>query len=60
MRLVAVDGPAQALGLHIGMPLADARARFPALRVSEHEPAADQAMLEAIATGPAAIRPWSR
>jgi protein ImuB len=49
MRLVAVDVPAQALGLRVGMPLADARARFPALRVSEHEPDADQGMLERIA-----------
>jgi protein ImuB len=49
MLLVAVDPAAEALGLRLGMPLADARAQFPGLRVDEHEPESDEAMVDAIA-----------
>ena len=49
MRLVALDAQALSLGLSPGMALADARARVPDLAVSDHDPAADAAMLARIA-----------
>ena len=47
--LAAINNNAQNLGLHAGLPLADARARFPHLKVIEAEPQQDQALLDAIA-----------
>ena len=49
LRLSAVNDAAAALGLAIGMPLADARARYPKIAVAEADEAADLALLEAIA-----------
>ena len=40
LRLAAVDARAEALGLHPGLALADARARYPGLRVEPHDPPA--------------------
>lgn len=51
MRLVAVDPRAHALGIAAGLTLADARARVPELAAIEHDPAADQLLLERIADG---------
>jgi len=48
-RLAAVCPQALALGLHPGLPLADARAREPGLAVIPHDPAADVALLRALA-----------
>ena len=48
-RLAALDEVAQALGLEVGLPLADARARFPNLQVIKAEPDKDHALLEALA-----------
>jgi protein ImuB len=49
LRLSAVNDAAAALGLAVGMPLADARARYPKIAVAEANEAADLALLEAIA-----------
>jgi protein ImuB len=49
LRLCAVNDAAAALGLAVGMPLADARARYPKIAVAEADEAADLALLEAIA-----------
>lgn len=49
LRLAAVDRRAEALGLIPSLNLADARARVPELMVFDHEPAADQRLLERIA-----------
>lgn len=49
LRLVALDEQAERLGLARGQPLADARAMIPALTVADDDPAADDAVLEAIA-----------
>jgi protein ImuB len=49
LRLSAVNDAAAALGLVVGMPLADARARYPKITVAEADEAADLALLEAIA-----------
>ncbi len=49
LRLVAVDEHAEELGLTDGMSLADARAMIPVLAVADDDPAADVALLEAIA-----------
>ena len=46
MRLSAVDPVAERQGLHIGMTLADARARCPTLRSLPADPAADAQELE--------------
>jgi len=48
-RLAAINKHAQMLGLQPGLPLADARARFPQLQVIEAEPQHDHALLENIA-----------
>lgn len=45
LRLVALNGAAAALGLAPGLALADARARFPDLLVSEAEPEAEARLL---------------
>jgi protein ImuB len=44
-RLVGVDAKAARLGLTVGLPLADARARFPALVAVEAEPAEEARLL---------------
>jgi len=49
LRLVALDKTAERLGLTRGQPLADARAMVPALDVVDDDPAADLALIEAIA-----------
>ena len=49
MRLAAIDQKAIALGLTTGLTLADARARVPKIVVFDADPAADAALLEAIA-----------
>ncbi|MDZ3831826.1 MAG: DNA polymerase Y family protein [Sphingopyxis sp.] len=51
LRIAAVAPDAAALGLVPGMPLADARARIPALTVVSHDPAADAAWLDQLALG---------
>nr|WP_307155800.1 DNA polymerase Y family protein [Rhodoplanes tepidamans] len=48
-RIAALDDAAARLGLTIGTTVADARARHPGLAVVEHDPAADAALLEAVA-----------
>lgn len=50
-RLAALDPTAQALGLTVGLGLADARVRAPDLLVFDHDPYADQRLLERIADG---------
>ncbi|MEP9350495.1 DNA polymerase Y family protein [Xanthobacter sp. KR7-225] len=49
-RLVAMDAAAERLGLTLGLPLADARARVPRLAVAQEDPAADAALLAALAS----------
>jgi protein ImuB len=49
LQLTAVDERAAENGLHAGLPLADARARVPALDVVEGDETADRQLLEAIA-----------
>ncbi|HPU14509.1 MAG TPA: DNA polymerase Y family protein [Polymorphobacter sp.] len=49
LRLSAVGAPAARAGLSVGMTLADARARCPALQTLPHDPAADAALLERLA-----------
>jgi protein ImuB len=48
-RLAAVSAAALRLGLVPGLALADARARVPDLLVVDHDPEADQRLLEALA-----------
>ncbi|MEY3552613.1 MAG: hypothetical protein RL735_961, partial [Pseudomonadota bacterium] len=49
MRLVAVDPVARRIGLHMGMSLSDARAISPHLDLREHDAAAYDKRLTAIA-----------
>ena len=49
LRLTALDETAERLGLSRGMALADARAMIPALAVADDDPAADAALIEAVA-----------
>ena len=49
LRLSAVNDAAAALGLTVGMPLADARARYPGIAVAHADDAEDRRLLEAIA-----------
>jgi protein ImuB len=49
LQLTAVDARAARDGLHPGLPLADARARVPALDVVEADDVADAVLIEAIA-----------
>src|SRR5262249_24223082 len=49
LRLSAVNDAAAALGLAVGMPLADARARYPKIAVADADEAADFALLASIA-----------
>jgi protein ImuB len=44
-----MNDAAQALGLRSGMPLADARAMYPALAVAPSDPEADRQLVEAVA-----------
>ena len=49
LRITAVDDAAARLGLNAGMALADARAMYPHLKVTEADPHADALLLEAVA-----------
>ena len=49
LRLSAVNDAAAALGLQVGMPLADARAMYPKIAVADADERADLGLLEAIA-----------
>jgi protein ImuB len=49
LRLTAVNDAAAAMRLKAGMPLADARAMYPAIAVADADEAADARVLEAIA-----------
>ena len=49
LRLSAVNDAAAALGLKAGMPLADARARYPRIAVTEVDDNEDRRLLEAVA-----------
>ncbi len=49
LRIAAMNDAAARLGLTVGLALADARARHPALEVAPSDPAADRGLLEAIA-----------
>jgi protein ImuB len=49
LRLSAVNDAAVALGLRVGMPLADARAMYPAIKAVDADEHADLALLEAVA-----------
>jgi protein ImuB len=49
LRIVAMNDAAHALGLRSGMPLADARAMYPALAVAPNDPEADRRLVEAVA-----------
>lgn len=49
LRICALNDVAAALGLRLGMPLADARAMYPSLHVADADPQADHALLEAAA-----------
>ena len=49
LRIVAMNDAAQHLGLRLGMPLADARAMYPALAVAESDEHADRRLLDTIA-----------
>lgn len=48
-RIVALDDAAEALGLAVGLTLAEARAMYPALAVAQEDAAADAKLLEAVA-----------
>jgi protein ImuB len=49
LRLSAVNDAAAALGLHVGMALADARAMYPKIAVADADERADFALLEGVA-----------
>ena len=49
LRIVAMDDAAHRLGLRVGMPLADARAMYPALAVATSDKEADRRLLEGVA-----------
>ncbi len=57
--VVAADPPAEALGIFPGLPLADARALCPGLRVVPHDPAGDAAALRALAAWATRYSPWA-
>ena len=57
MRLASVDAAALAIGLRVGMPLADARAQAGELAVVLHDPALDQDWLDRLAQGCARYTP---
>ncbi|MEZ5891234.1 MAG: DNA polymerase Y family protein [Xanthobacteraceae bacterium] len=49
LRIAAMNDAAARLGLTVGLALADARARHPALEVAPSDPAADRGLLDAVA-----------
>jgi protein ImuB len=51
LRIAHIDAAAQAAGLAVGMPLANARARVPELLTVAHDPIADHAWLDRLALG---------
>jgi protein ImuB len=51
LRIASLDARAQAAGLSVGMPLADARARVPELITVQHDPVADHGWLDRLALG---------
>lgn len=59
LRLHAVNGAAEAVGVFPAMPLADARAVFPALKVTEADPDGDAAALETLAQWATRYTPWT-
>ncbi|MCC2689969.1 MAG: imuB [Rhizobiaceae bacterium] len=58
-RLAAVDGEAERRGLRPGMPLADARAVVPDVRIVPIDPDADRAMLEKLCAACERYTPWA-
>ncbi len=59
MRLCTLDSDALGLGLTLAMPLADARAQIPELRVFDADPYADQDWLERLCDGAARYTPMA-
>lgn len=59
VRVVAVDAFAASEGLHPGMPLADARALLPGLKVAEADPASDARALGMLADWCTRYTPWT-
>jgi protein ImuB len=57
-RLAAVDGEAERRGLRPGMPLAEARAVVPDVRILPLDPRADRAMLERLCAACERYTPW--
>jgi protein ImuB len=57
--IAAVDDAAEALGLAPGLPLTDARARYPALAVAEADPVGDAAALQRLAQWCRRYSPWT-
>ena len=49
LRIVALNDAAERLGLRPGMPLADARAMYPAIAVAAGDEAAERSLLDAVA-----------
>ncbi|MBK5919425.1 hypothetical protein CCR80_00010, partial [Rhodothalassium salexigens] len=58
--LHAVNGAAEALGLHPGLPLSEARARHPGLRLAPADPAGDAEALLRLARWCGRYSPWVR
>lgn len=58
-RLAAIDREAERRGLRPGMPLADARAVVPEVRIVPHDPDADRAMLEKLCAACERYTPWA-
>lgn len=59
LRVGGVNAAAQAAGIGPGLPLADARALFPALKAVEAEPEADLAALDQLAEWATRWTPWT-
>ena len=59
LRLSAVNDAAAALGLRVGMPLADARAMYPKLAVADADERPTSRCSKRSRTGATAIRRWS-
>ena len=57
MRIASVDAAALAVGLRVGMPLADARAQVGELAVVPHDPVLDHGWLDRLAQGCARYTP---
>ena len=58
-QVVAVNRAAQVQGLRSGMPLAQAMALLPDLRIAPHDPEADGRVLAALAERCSLFTPWS-